>query len=778
MQKIGSKTETVRELLDNKYNRDYYQRGYVWGPDQVRELISDLINKFKDNYDKLHDREEVKNYGHYFLGSIIICEEEGKRFIVDGQQRLTTLTLILIFLHRVLEDESQKGQIAGLIFSQRYGSKSFNLDIPERKAVMEALYSGDSLESFTKKEQRDSIRNIAIAWKNIERFASDILSKQSFPYFADWLLENVCLVEITTSIDEDAYTVFETMNDRGVTLTYTEMLRGYLLSKIIDFKRRNNATEIWDERIQRLKQISKEAESEAIKAWLRSQYVGFLDSSESVRDFDAIGSEFHRWVRERKDDLGLESSSDFADFIERDFEFYTDWYYRLRHAADSLTDALKHGLECVYYNAQHNNFTLQYPILLAPLRVNDSDEENLQKAQIVSRYLDILIYRRVWNRLPVTQSTMADLMPDMLPIIRDKSSSELRDILSKGLEAEALFVISEIPTSQQEESPCPVFAKNPLFNLTQTRNNNQMRLILARMTDYVAVQSGQPSRYPEYVKRGKNSYEVEHIWAKHHGQHDEFPHEHDFLAYRDRIGGLLLLPKKSNASYGDLPYSEKREHYLKENLLAQSLHEQTYKRNPGFQQFIKDSGLPFHAHANFQKSDLDERQQLYLQLAEQIWTPESLKISYGQGPPWKSTAIIKSNTRSAGIWTIDRVKNLVPAARRVDYQTLEASRINKFYKLIAESLDFIQKQDWPLTAGFRTRYCGFYRGPHPIFGVNLYGQPRFAIWITKEEAERFSSQCIFDTYYFALKSTIYPSGTTLDTLRPILEFAYKKHRGY
>lgn len=168
-----------------------------------------------------------------------------------------------------------------------------------------------------------------------------------------------------------------------------------------------------------------------------------------------------------------------------------------------------------------------------------------------------------------------------------------------------------------------------LFNTYQFRlhsvNSKSVRLILARMTDYVEVQSGQSSRYLECVKTGSNSYEVEHIWSNHHERHqDEFSHKIDFQGYRNCIGGLLLLPKKSNASFGDSSYEKKREFYLRENLLAQSLHEQAYENNPGFKRFIETSQLPFRPHSEFRKADLDARQELYQKLAEQIWNPKRL----------------------------------------------------------------------------------------------------------------------------------------------------------
>src|SRR5437016_12739848 len=88
---IDGKGRTIRELLSAKrYSIDYYQREYKWQTKQVNELIDDLTTKFLDRYEPGHDRAAVEAYGHYFLGSIIISDKEGQKFIIDGQQRLTS----------------------------------------------------------------------------------------------------------------------------------------------------------------------------------------------------------------------------------------------------------------------------------------------------------------------------------------------------------------------------------------------------------------------------------------------------------------------------------------------------------------------------------------------------------------------------------------------------------------------------------------------------------------------------------------------------------------
>ncbi|MCY4302168.1 MAG: DUF1524 domain-containing protein [Aestuariivita sp.] len=149
---------------------------------------------------------------------------------------------------------------------------------------------------------------------------------------------------------------------------------------------------------------------------------------------------------------------------------------------------------------------------------------------------------------------------------------------------------------------------------------------LARFADWLERQSGQPGHYEEYIVRsGKNAFEIEHIWANHY---DRFKHEFDqqsnFNQCRNLIGGLLLLPKKVNASLNDMTYEKKLPHYLKENPLAQSLHKDFYLHHPGFWKAINKHSLLFHSHESFTKADLEERSQLYCQLAALIWSPDRL----------------------------------------------------------------------------------------------------------------------------------------------------------
>ena len=173
MREILGTTKSVRELLSGiKYSIDYYQREYKWGQKQVRELIEDLSSSFLEDYRAEHEPKEIRNYGHYFLGSITISRKDNMNYIVDGQQRLTTLTLLLVYLNNLQRDRSDREVVVNqLIYSERYGEKSFNIQVDEREDCMEALFEGNPFDENGKSE---SIQNI-VARYNLDFEQTGIL---------------------------------------------------------------------------------------------------------------------------------------------------------------------------------------------------------------------------------------------------------------------------------------------------------------------------------------------------------------------------------------------------------------------------------------------------------------------------------------------------------------------------------------------------------------------------------------------------------------------------
>ena len=378
MQRTRGQAKSVRDLLNARFDIDYYQREYLWEQSHVSQLVGDLATAFLKRH--RDGAETIAEYERYFLGSIIISEHEGRRFIVDGQQRLTTITLLLIHLYRNLKEEHQKRTCGQLIFSHHPGrGASFNLDIDERNDCMRALFDG---ERFDGDGRPRSVRNLLRRYDDIESSLAEELrvdgvdggkgaetgedgeevpaeaSTNTFARFADWLMTNVDFVEITAGSDGDAYAIFETMNDRGLSLAPVDMLKSYLLSGIDDREARSDLNEVWKKRVQDLCERYQGADADAIKAWLVGRH-----AKPDVRPahVENIGEQFHRWVRDHREPLGLVDDGAFRGFIDRDFEFYGRWYGEIVDASRDFGRAREQGLEVIYRNREWNFRRIRLP---------------------------------------------------------------------------------------------------------------------------------------------------------------------------------------------------------------------------------------------------------------------------------------------------------------------------------------------------------------------------------------------------------------------------------
>jgi hypothetical protein len=151
--------------------------------------------------------------------------------------------------------------------------------------------------------------------------------------------------------------------------------------------------------------------------------------------------------------------------------------------------------------------------------------------------------------------------------------------------------------------------------------------LLARFTDYVDVSTGNESLFDSYVNRKvKNSYDREHVLPdKFEDYSNQFSSKEEFDTFRWKIGNLILLKLDKNRSYQDMKYSEKRELYLTNNIIAQSFHEKCYDNNPKFLSFINENNYSFKPYETFGKNEINERQQLYQNMANDIWSSRILK---------------------------------------------------------------------------------------------------------------------------------------------------------
>lgn len=604
--KIDADDRNVFEVLnERKYTVDYFQREYSWEQKHIEQLVTDLTSTFLDVYTDGDPRTAVEHYNNYYLGPFVVSSKDGLKSIIDGQQRLTSLTLLLIFLNNLQKEIGGKEAIAPLVFSEKYGQESFNIQVEERRNCLNKLFHEGCYE--VQPDDDESTVNMARRYADIGDAFPEEIKGAAFPYFLDWLKYNVILVEITAYSDDNAYTIFESMNDRGLNLTSTEMLKGYILSRFNEAKDRERANGFWRESIQSLHSHSKDEDQRFFQAWLRSQYADTIRqgrAGSSNEDFEKVGTRFHSWFRDNLTKMGLRADSpgEFRTLVHCEMKYYLRAYLDILAAQKAETP----GLEHVFYHAQWGIAdSLGLPLMLAPLKSSDSPEVTRAKINEVARFMETFVVRRAVNFRKFGASSIRYTMYSLVKELRGKDLDSLRALLRAKLD--------EMPEKWDGISEFRLHGMNRFF----------VKFLLARITAFIEQKTGASTSFSTYfASSGAKPYEVEHIWANKFEDHrDEFDQKHEFENYRNRIGDLVLLPQGTNQSYGAMAYAEKLEHYLKENLLVKTLHPKTYENNPNFHGMFLSLGLNFQAHETFGKADIDARQALIQSICEAIWGP-------------------------------------------------------------------------------------------------------------------------------------------------------------
>lgn len=604
MKQITGHPKNLRELLMNtKYSVHYYQREYKWQRKHIEELVDDLSSEFLNYYNPGDEREKVKDYGVYFMGSVVLVGRDNA--IIDGQQRFTSLTLLMMYLRNRLSSLKQTNDIIDkMIYSESYGTSSFNINVDDRTDCMTAIYNDTPFDITTAKE---SAQNLYERYNDIvDVFPANDIKNDMLFHFCDWLVGNVYFIEIVTDTEQDAHKVFVTMNDRGLSLTSTEMLKGYLLSEISDDNNRKRLNDIWKDKVLALKKDDDKGDEAFIKAWLRAQYAETIRETKAGavnQDFDIIGGTFHKWVRDEHEKLGLKTSDDFEKFINL-FSKYADIYMQIRKAEETFSKESKY----VFYNAKLG-FSLQPQLLLAPICYEDSNEVINEKINLVARFIDLYITARVTNFQSVDYSTIKNHVFNVTKNIRRCSVVELKKRLKQQYES-------------LNYDPATVLPKLYLNGFTK----KYIKSMLARITGYIEEQMGVASNYCNYMDtQTKNPFEVEHIITDHYEWFtSEYTDPEDFKRWRNSFGALLLLHKSINASLNDNLYAEKLPTYCSNegNIFTESLGDQAYRNNPRFLRFKNDNNLSFKSYSQFGKNEISERTQLLVQLVKLVWNTD------------------------------------------------------------------------------------------------------------------------------------------------------------
>lgn len=248
---INSDKVIFGDLLSSQhqYKVPIYQRSYSWDEDHTEQLWIDLT--------------EVMQAGksEYFLGPIVVVKKDGNlKEIIDGQQRLVTLSVLLCAMRDILKERNDMERSTDI--NILLGKKDFraqkiipkltlnefdnnfyennilnnqNVDDIKASSIDKQLGASNRLIALAYMLFKDKI-SVAIAPTNAIDFIIDLY---------DTIVKKVCLIEIAVTDEADAYALFETLNDRGLDLSVADLLKNFIFGKAGN--KINDIKQTWNE---------------------------------------------------------------------------------------------------------------------------------------------------------------------------------------------------------------------------------------------------------------------------------------------------------------------------------------------------------------------------------------------------------------------------------------------------------------------------------------------------------------------------------------------------
>ena len=631
---MGIEQKSVSACLQQKFNLPTYQREYKWGITQLQDLLSDIQHTFLSQWDASHGRNHALSYKEYFLGSIITAPGvNGSKIIIDGQQRVTTLTLVLCYFHRysLLNPNLDISPVDINIRRKLAGVNSFNLDVSGARESLLNILMGDDIDDISFCSSVDSIPNKDTGtikmWDQYQKIGDlidpEILSNNLMPNFIDYLTERVYLYQIIVDDESDGHKVFVTMNDRGLKLTPIDLLKGFLLSGVSVPKQNRQAHEAWQNSVSELNKLSYDESSLFIKNWLRSKYAKTnraKRTNEEPKDFDVIAANYHRWVIEKKDELSLKNNDDYFEFITKDFVFYSKVYLKIRELECKLNMEFPH----VYYNGSRD-LTVQAMIIMSAIKPSDTDDIVDKKISLVSYYLDFMSTVRYLNSKANTHDSLRDLSFKMVIDFRNKGIDDLKDV-----------IFSKIKLIENDIQK--------IDSIRYDKANRKLDLLrfLSRIASFLEVEMSITNAvgYETYVNRqlDHKTFDIEHMLCDDYVAVNSylsgngstvFSTKEEFSKIRNSIGNLILLPRGRNRSMQDAMYNNKLSVYSTENVLAQCLTDAFYTNQPNYSRFSSSHNLVIKPYPIMDKEVIKERMALYQAIAIKLWSLDTATQLFG-----------------------------------------------------------------------------------------------------------------------------------------------------
>jgi uncharacterized protein with ParB-like and HNH nuclease domain len=576
---------SLEKCFKNFYTVPDYQREYVWEERQVNQLLSDVFDEFDSNHNK-----------EYFIGSTVVFKDDnGSYELIDGQQRTTTLFLIICGLKYVYT---------------QWGLDTDTLDRMIKDKTVNAL--GDSIDKYKLELQYKDTSNIltvisslgdrpenikgsavrlydayqvviAFLLQNFKQEKSDDLKK-----FFVYLYRKLKFIQIETPEINDALKIFETINERGIGLNPMDLLKNLIFRQVErgDFTKLNAK---WQQLISILEK-NNEKPLRFLRYFIMANYnVNSPKGDEILRE-----DEIYKWISKEENAKQCKYEQepfDFVDLLISNAEIYVKYF----KAEDSL------GQNVFLNNIKKlggGSFRQHLILLLAGRHLSKDLFDHLSK-QIETLLFYYFITRESTKIFERNFSKWA------------KDLRNVRD--SKDLD---VFIQQTIEPEVVEKR---LSYKGSFLNLNQHAvQQYRMRYILAKISQYIEQQrlgAHNPQNLDSFITKG---IEVEHILPFNPDTtlREKIGEEYDSL--KIKLGNLTLLEKSINASIGNNDfYGHKMKEFAKSAIyLTKSI---AVLEDVGTNTAITRINQRLKSYNDWNSDTIENRQEMLYELSKSIW---------------------------------------------------------------------------------------------------------------------------------------------------------------
>lgn len=609
----------ISQIFNNiQYDVDFYQRDYKWNDDlfykPVSSLLKDIFYRFdleKYNPNQKITQESTDKLEWYYLNSFMTNNIKGKKYIVDGQQRLTTLTLTSLALYHLANEKDLEQHIIDTLKNSILGNtefgKQFWMGFKERDKVLNDILENNL--DFKLKSKNVSETNIYNNYVVIyNELTSRLTTGHKLQTFISYFRNRIFMIEIEVDKNKDVAMVFEVINDRGIPLKPYEIIKGKLLSQI-DIIDRDYFIDIWEEQIQLIEIWGENEIDEFFGFYFRSKYA---DNAEQYKKLDK--SRYHKTIFTDEFDKKVslkDNESNVRKFVEFELPYFVKAYMEMLKYYNKCTS----NYESIYFN-RLNDMDGQFLLVLSSLELNDTNRD-LKIKTIPSLYDKISVLSRLSNSYKGNEFNASTINLNYL--IRGKQIEKISDLFN--VQFKSIIEKSHDRTDLSEPFRYEFF-KNIGYNHLGKRF---LRYFFARIDHYISDFSGLDpyASYEKLVLRNnqyKDTYHIEHILANNVNNVELFEDEEEFNFQRNRLGDLVLLKGKDNQSSGDELFDDKLKTYnVIGTYYAKTLLKDMYHKKVEFKSFIEKNSLNFKPYESYSKNEIEDRQFLLFELSKLIW---------------------------------------------------------------------------------------------------------------------------------------------------------------